>query len=441
MSGTPHRYALVGTGSRATMYVNAILERGAAERSGRAQLVAIADTNQHRVGVHLAAIEEAGGPAPAAYAAADFERLLDETKPDTVIVTCVDAYHHEYILAALARDLDVICEKPLTTTGEHAAAILAAEERSAGKVTVTFNYRYNPLHEKVADLLREGAIGEIRSVGFDWLLDTRHGADYFRRWHRLADQSGGLLVHKSGHHFDLVNWWLDAAPVQAFAKGKLAFYGDNGKATGHDRGYERAAGSASAVGDPFALHMAENPRLKELYLDAEGEDGYIRDRNVFAPGVTIYDDMMALVDYDSGVTLSYRLTAYSPWEGYRVHFNGTQGRLELLVVENDHVNPDLKGPNGASIHGTHAAPEEGWYELTLHPFWAKPTKIDVGEYQRQGHGGGDQRMLAVLFDGATDPHDRSATARDGVNALAAGLASNESIATGQAVAVADLIEQ
>src|SRR5690606_30205697 len=114
MSGTPHRYALVGTGSRAAMYVNAVIER-----SDKARLVALADTNPHRIGVHVEAVERAGAPAPAAYAAADFERLLDETKPDTVIVTCVDAYHHEYILAALARGLDVICEKPLTTTAEH----------------------------------------------------------------------------------------------------------------------------------------------------------------------------------------------------------------------------------------------------------------------------------------------------------------------------------
>ncbi|WP_199039378.1 Gfo/Idh/MocA family oxidoreductase [Glycomyces salinus] len=435
MSGTPHRYALVGTGARATMYTNAVVER-----SDKARLVALADTNPHRIEHHAAAVEAAGAPRPAAYAAADFDRLLTETEPDTVIVTCVDAYHHEYILAALASDCNVICEKPLTTTGEHAAAILEAERKSAGAVTVTFNYRYNPIHEKVADLLREGAVGEVVSVGFDWLLDTRHGADYFRRWHRLADQSGGLLVHKSGHHFDLVNWWLDSAPVQAFARGKLAFYGENGERHGHDRGYERANGAPQASGDPFALDMKENEQLKALYLDAEEADGYIRDQNVFAPGVTIYDDMMALVDYENGATLSYRLTAYSPWEGYRVHFNGTEGRLELLVVENDHVNPDQHGPNGAQLHGSAASPEEGWYELTVHPFWAKPNRIDVGEYERKGHGGGDRRMLGVLFDGDTDPHDRSATAQDGVNALAAGLASNESIATGQPIAVADLLK-
>ena len=60
---------------------------------------------------------------------------------------------------------------------------------------------------------------------FEWLLDTAHGADYFRRWHRLKDVSGGLLVHKSTHHFDLVNWWLADVPTRVYASGGLKFYG------------------------------------------------------------------------------------------------------------------------------------------------------------------------------------------------------------------------
>ena len=46
----------------------------------------------------------------------------------------------------------------------------------------------------------------------EWLLDTRHGADYFRRWHRNKNNSGGLMVHKATHHFDLVNWWMIPTP-------------------------------------------------------------------------------------------------------------------------------------------------------------------------------------------------------------------------------------
>ena len=53
--------------------------------------------------------------------------------------------------------------------------------------------------------LASGTIGKVISVHFEWMLDTVHGADYFRRWHRLKEKSGGLMVHKSGHHFDLVS--------------------------------------------------------------------------------------------------------------------------------------------------------------------------------------------------------------------------------------------
>ena len=54
---------------------------------------------------------------------------------------------------------------------------------------------------------------------FEWALDTRHGADYFRRWHRERKNSGSLLVHKSTHHFDILNWLIDEDPVKVNAFG------------------------------------------------------------------------------------------------------------------------------------------------------------------------------------------------------------------------------
>src|SRR5258707_113937 len=83
----------------------------------------------------------------------------------------------------------------------------------------------------VRALVREhaaGVLGAVGSVHFEWLLDIRHGADYFRRWHRDKANSGGLLVHKASHHFDLVNWWLGATPVRVFADARLFFYGPSG---------------------------------------------------------------------------------------------------------------------------------------------------------------------------------------------------------------------
>ena len=287
-------------------------------------------------------------------------------------------------------------------------------------------------------------IGEVGSVHFEWLLDVRHGAHYYRRWHRDRSASGGLLVHKSGHHFDLVNWWLGATPTDVFAQGRLFFYGDEaGNRHGYARDYERALGSPAAQDDPFALRLTDNPRLSRLYLDAEHVDGYLRDRNVFAPGITIEDDMAVLVRYSTGATMTYHLTAYAPWEGYRIAFNGSAGRLEVEVVESDFVAPGATGAvKGAALHGVDAAVEDGWVRLLVRPYWKRPEVIEVPGHTRGGHGGADARMLAAILagDGRADRLGRTATERDGAMALLTGLAANRSLETGRPVAVTDLVD-
>ncbi|MEV6797967.1 Gfo/Idh/MocA family oxidoreductase [Micromonospora rifamycinica] len=430
------RHALVGTGARAEMFVRALVT----EHADTARLVAFADVNQTRMDAHNRWLTELGHPAVPTYRADDFAAMLAREQVDVVLVTSVDVTHDEYIVAALRAGCDVVTEKPMTVDAARCRRILDAVAETGRQVTVAFNYRYNPLHEQVRRLLADGAVGEIGSVHFEWLLDVRHGADYFRRWHRDKASSGGLMVHKASHHFDLVNWWLDATPVEVYAAGRLFFYGEDGRRHGYARDYDRAHDSPAAADDPFALRLAEHPRLRELYLDAEAEDGYHRDRNVFAPGVTIEDDMAVLARYSTGATMTYHLTAYAPWEGYRVMVNGSRGRLELEVTESDFVSPAAAGAlKGAALHGDEAAAENGAATLTLRPFWSPPTRIPVEGYTRQGHGGADARMTRVIFGGEPDPLGRAATAYDGALALLTGLAANRSFATGDPVRVADLL--
>lgn len=461
---TPRRrYAIVGAGARAQMYTRAL----AVEYADTARLVAFADVNAARIAAHNRRLAELGAPPAAGYPATEFTAMLARERVDTVLVASVDRTHDDYIVAALRAGCDVITEKPMTIDAPRCRRILDAVARTGRHVTVTFNYRYNPIHEKVRELLAAGVVGEVGSVHFEWLLDVRHGADYFRRWHRDKANSGGLLVHKATHHFDLVNWWLDASPELVFASGRLFFYGGNGVRHGYDRGYPRAHGAAEAADDPFALHLADNPGLRELYLEAEHLDGYHRDRNVFAAGVSIEDDLAVLVRYDTGATMSYHLTAYAPWEGYRFMVNGSRGRLELEVVESDHVSPraagTVKGAErepaaardevarsgdrspGAQLHGDLAAAEAGGYTLEVRPYWRPPYRVEVSGYTRHGHGGADARMTAVLFgDGAgtrdPDPLGRAATERDGAASLLVGLAGNASLAEGRPVRAAGLLD-
>jgi predicted dehydrogenase len=422
------RYAVVGAGSRAEMFVRALTS----EHADRAELVAMADLNPNRVKVHNDWLAAAGHPRVPAYSADGLATMLRRERVEELLVTSIDRTHAEYIVMALEAGCDVTTEKPMTVDVDGCRRILDAVARTGRRVSVAFNYRYNPVHEAVRAALAAGEIGEIGSVHFEWLLDVRHGADYFRRWHRDKANSGGLLVHKSGHHFDLVNWWLGAAPAEVYAQGRLFMYGPAGARHGYARDYQRAYGSAEAAGDPFAIDLTADPKLRALYLDAETPGGYQRDQNVFAPGVTIEDDMAVLVRYDSGATMTYHLTAYAPWEGYRVMFNGSRGRLELEVVESDHVDPAHVG----ELMG----PEKGWATLTVRPLWAPPRVVELPARDRAGHGGADARMTAVLFGGQTDPMARSATARDGALALLTGLAANRSMEAGAPVRVDDLLK-
>lgn len=428
VSQNKKRYVLVGTGSRSFMFSESLLGTYA----DSAELLALCDSNTKRMAYNAAKLAKKYGKELKQYAAADFDKMIAEQKPDVVIVTTMDRTHHDYIIRAMELGCDVITEKPMTTDEKKCQAILDTVERTGRKLRVTFNYRYSPSRSKVRELIAQGAIGDVLSVHFEWLLDTSHGADYFRRWHRNKNNSGGLMVHKSTHHFDLVNWWLGSEPEVVFGLGKLAFYGkENGQKRGLYHPYNRSTGEAAAKGDPFAIDLSADENHKGLYLDAEGEDAYIRDQNVFGDGISIEDTMNVLVGYKSGAQLSYSLTAYAPWEGYRVAFNGSKGRIELDVMEKSYISAGNSHISDGQSHSE---------RLLLLPQFEKPQQIEIPA-GKGGHGGGDLLLLADLFDAnaPADPLGRAAGHRDGAMSILTGIAANKSFATGQPVRVKDLV--
>lgn len=182
------RVAIVGTGSRALgMWSKDVYQN----YGDKIEFVGLCDINPGRVAYFK---KETGFNCPIF---TDFEKMMKEVKPDALIVTTVDATHDEFIIRGMELGANIITEKPMTTDEQKCEAILQAEIRTGKKVTVTFNYRYSPHRAKIYELLRSGAIGDITSVDFHWYLDTSHGADYFRRWHRLKEKGGTLWVHKA----------------------------------------------------------------------------------------------------------------------------------------------------------------------------------------------------------------------------------------------------
>ena len=437
------RYAVVGTGGRSWMFMEAI----ASTWKENAELAGICDVSPARMAYGNRRLAgHCGHPPVPAYPAADFDRMVEETRPDAVIVTTVDAFHHQYIIRAMELGKDVISEKPMTTDAPKAKAIFGAIEKTGRKLAVTFNYRYMPGPTQMYDAIRDGSVGRPLAVDFSYVLNTTHGADYFRRWHAEKRHSGGLLVHKSTHHFDLVNWWIGSVPETVFALGELKFYGKaNALARGDEKltRYPRYTGHPEARDDPFALFLDRAPEgdgaaraeaMRGYYLDAEADSGYIRDANVFSDRITIEDTMAVAARYRNGVIFNYSLLAYSPWEGFRASVTGDRGRLELFERHGSHI---IAGQSDGELAAEQAMGAER--RLTHYPMFGAPREIAIPTPEG-GHGGGDPLLLEQLFspNPPADPRKRAASHMDGAASIMMGVAANESIRTGQPTRVDDL---
>ncbi|MHB1459158.1 MAG: Gfo/Idh/MocA family protein [Armatimonadota bacterium] len=421
------RYALVGTGGRSGMYIQSLTST----HRDVGELVGLCDRNAGRLALMQDWVKGQGMDV-AAYPHNQFDEMIREQKPDCVIVTTQDSAHDEYICHAMELGCDAITEKPMTIDAAKCQRILDTRRRTGKKCVVTFNCRYSPLHTQIKELLMSGIIGEIVSVDFHWMLDTSHGADYFRRWHRNKANSGGLLVHKATHHFDLVNWWIASVPETVYAIGKRRFYtpqsADEFRLCGRS---ERCLDCPESGKCRFYLDMKSNEGMRRLYLDNEQFDGYIRDACVFSDRIDIEDTMNLTVRYRNRITMSYSLNAFMPWEGYTITINGMKGRLEHKNEDTVNISNDETLPGALKKEGS-------WIHVYPHfePAYQIETRIGVG-----GHGGGDERLLDDLFN--PNPQEerfmRAADYRAGAYSALTGIAANTSIATGEVVSIDSLV--
>jgi len=408
------------------MYTEAIVKKFRIS----SQLVGLCDNNHGRLLYRQKWAEEAGLKLPG-YTAENFEKMIIETKPDCVIVTTRDCTHDDYICRAMDLGCDVITEKPMTTGAGKCRHIIDTQKKTGKTCTVTFNYRYSPPRTQVKELLMNNVIGNVLSVDFHWMLDREHGADYYRRWHRKKINSGGLLVHKATHHFDLVNWWLSSIPRSVFAMGHKKFYTP---ATADRFGLKnrgnRCLDCSEAPHCAFFLDLKQFVKLKELYLENEKYDGYFRDLCVFSDDIDIEDSMVATVNYFSGAKLSYSLNTFMPWEGYQVVFNGSKGRLEHKCEEQVYISGDGSLPGSLKPEGT-------W--IKIYPLFEPAYEVDI-RGSEGGHGGADPLMLEDIFqpENSEDKFFRKADHRAGAYSVLCGIAANQSIHTGKQVSIDQL---
>lgn len=382
---------------------------------GKVEIVGACDTNIKRCEYFQKTIN----PEMKIYKAAEFDRMLDDLRPDAVLVTTVDRYHHDYIVRSMKKGYDVYSEKPVTIDEEKCKIIRDAEKETGKKLTITFNCRFMPYFAKLKQIIDSGVIGKPLSITYQYALDRVHGGDYWKRWHRFMGESGGMLLHKSTHHFDIINWILNDEPASVSAQGARLYYGDESKPHGercHTCQYARTCNSFQDIWT--------DESLQALWFDAESEDGYQRDHCAFKGDTDIYDTLSVSVAYKKGALLTYSLTFYSTDEGYTLDIVGEKGRIEISnFFKSDGYQ--LNGAYKMIVHHTDGQVDE--------IFIPKPTG---------SHNGGDDLMLDMLFgDQKDDPLGQCADTYDGIKSAMIGIAANQSIKEGRRIDLAPILEK
>lgn len=424
------RYAIAGVSNRAQgMFMDSIREQYA----NVAELVAMLDSDVAR----MSRYNDSRKTEIPAYLPEEFGKMVDETKPDVIIVATRDASHHIYVIKALKRNIEVICEKPLTTDEEKCREIIQAENESTAKARVTFNVRYVPHVTKIREIVESGKLGRVISVDLNWYLDTYHGWSYFNRWNRLREESGGLSITKACHHFDMVRWLIGQNAEEVFSYGKLNFYGPEG-AHNPLSNKSDAKGRTCPTCDVRSKCKYYMRWFRDEYRNrggaakiddhidtAQSYTGYIPRMCAFDPEINIEDTYAAVMRFDGGAFLNYSLNASNPYEGYRLAINGTEGRVECKEL---HAPPRLPFPAN-DIEPV----------ITYIPMFGGREKIDTIN-PGGGHGGGDPLIKDELFIGADElaTTNRQAGLSDGVESVMMGIAVHQSATSGERVSVSQM---
>ncbi len=425
------RVVLVGTGIRGVTFWGQFIREN---YDDVAEFVGLCDINPGRLEFARSYI---GVPDCPVFV--NFDEMLAKTRPDLVMVVTVDNTHDEFIVKALEAGIDVVTEKPMTTTSEKCQRIVDAARASKARLVMGFNYRYGTIFTRLKEMLGAGAIGEVTSVDFNWYLNNYHGASYFRRWHGEREKGGTLLLHKSAHHFDLLNWWIGSDPVEVHAYGGLDHYGP-----GNPFRSTRCTGCPHAERCDYHWDISKDDMLVRLYTDNEHHDGYIRDGCVYREAVDIFDKMAVQVRYANGVQVAYSLTTYSPYEGFRLAFNGRKGRMEtwegvpsLMARQEDQSLVYEKDMD----HTSHSNAELQYHEIVTQANFGDFERIEL-PFVRKAHWGGDPVMMDEILRGkVSNPGlHQGADYRDGAMAVLIGIAARRSIDEGRAVRIEELTD-
>lgn len=388
------RVGVIGCGMRVTAYFKNI----PAEFRASIQIVAVADPDAANRRFFLE--QFAGGHAVSEHA--DWRDLLRGAEIDALIITSPNHVHAEQLIAALRLGVPILLEKPVAISLEQCRAIWQAYlSSSRPPIVIGFVLRFVPFFRRLLEKVSSGEMGQLLQVDADELLNAGMTSVFFRQGWKLHDQfTGGLLVEKCCHDFDVLSLLAGSAPRQVFSLAARTHFIPRPRQEQHPRfDAENTRKMGLDYGD---LHV-------KRYFES------ISSESVYARG-EVPDHQAVMIEFENGVLSNFSVCFGQPRSTRRIRLYASNGSLDADICE-----------NRIAQLSPHEA-DEKWDEHS-----------ETISHDATGHHGGDGPInlmfWRIIFGAASDPHCPGL--REGLDAAITAICAMQSARTGLPVNVAD----
>lgn len=215
--------------------------------------------------------------APGIRVESEEEAVISAADVDAIVVSTPNFTHVPLAKRILTAGKDLFLEKPCGISMEETQELETLARESDRILLIGHELRYSPYFHKIKSLIQEGAIGRPRMT---WTQEFRGPFQpKSGEWIQDDRRSGGCLVDKNCHHFDLMNWWMDDRPARVAAFGGLAVNRViEGPHQVHDHATVSFEYQQGARGTLQVCLFAQDFPREDLEMGVIGETGMIRTR-------------------------------------------------------------------------------------------------------------------------------------------------------------------
>ena len=363
-----HKIAVIGTGTIGQEHMRV------ATLLGRAQVHGIYDTQSHSMDVAEENFKMRS-QARRWCATETLESACNDSAVDALFICTPNYTHFEILKVAIKSGKPIFLEKPMATDLDDAAATVAISDAYSAFIQIGLQYRYKAQYiEAFHEALSRQSLGEVKTIA---VSESRPPfLDKVGQWNKFNANSGGTLVEKCCHYFDLINLMAESQATKVYASGGRAV------------------------------------NFSDFEYEGRASD--------------IDDHAFVVIDYANGVRANFTLNMFSPDFSEEMVVTGTQGRLVAAEVFNFHQQQGSKAT--VSIE----AGEHGGSKHTNVTYGAL--------IEQSGHHGATYYEHIAFMDQLEGRSVDAATPLQGLWSMIVASAAQESMATGQAVDITPFMQ-